>query len=419
MNKKQITTLFLLFLGYSIVYLDKQSMAFSLIPFTDQYGFNETDKGLIVSTFYLGIGLMQIPMGFLLNKLNTKWVIVGSLIIIGITALLFSSISGSLWLFLAVRFISGMFGHTAYPPASTLAVNKVIPEDKKSFAQSILLSSLGVAALVGPLAFASLAEVKWQAIYWIVAGVALIAAFGFAVFMPKIEGKKEEESEPDLPIRSILNNPNLWLMAIGAACVNFVVIGAANLMPTYLAVNKELDMVSLGVLAALAGIFLLVGGIGSSFVINKWFKGREGHFIGVSMILGVLVICLMPLIPSGVSGKFPLFLIMATGNLLTNAAFTVLYSLPLAMFKGKSFSPSFGIFSLGGIIGCVTPSIVIGKILDATGMDYKWMFISFIICAVILYVVMMLLRDNRIEDGVKGDIEQKEFVQVINKYHLR
>ncbi|QIL46238.1 MFS transporter [Vagococcus coleopterorum] len=419
MTKKQMSTLFLLFLGYSIVYLDKQSMAFSLIPFTDLYGFTETQKGAIVSMFYLGIGLMQIPIGFLLNKLNTKWVIVTSLVIIGVTAIIFSSLSGSLFLFIAVRFISGMFGHTAYPPAATLAVNKVMPEDKKSFAQSILLSSLGVAALAGPVLFASLAETNWRAIYWIVAFFALVAAVGFTFLMPNIESAKVDETEPDLPIRQILNNPNLWIMSAGAACVNFIVIGAANLMPTYLSVNKGLEMSSLGIVAAAAGIFLLIGGIGSSFVINKWFKGKEGHFVGLSMIAGVAIICLMPLIPAGNDGKLGLFLIMSAGNLLTNAAFTVLYSMPLAMFKGKAFSPSFGVFSLGGIFGCVTPSVIIGAILDATGMDYKWMFIAFVVCAVILYILMMSLRDHRIEGGVKADYRKRDVVHVVNKYHLR
>lgn len=393
MNRKQISTLFLLFLGYSIVYLDKQSVAFALLPFSDLYGFSETQKGLIVSMFYLGIGLMQIPMGFFLNKLNTKWVIVASLVVVGTTALIFSSITGSLFLFVAVRFISGMFGHTAYPPAATLAVNKIMPEEKKSFSQSILLSSLGLAALVGPVLFANLASGdSWRVIYWIIAIFSLIAAVGFTFLMPAIESPKSEETEANVPFKRIINNPNLWFMAAGAACVNFIVIGAANLIPTYLKINKGLELNELGILAAAAGIFLLIGGIGSAFVVNKWFKGKEGHFVGISMILGAGAICLMPLIPEGSDGKLGLFLIMALGNLLTNASFTVLYSMPLGMFKGKSFSPSFGIFSLGGILGCVTPSVVIGAILDATGMDYKWMFIAFVICSFILYGLMLMVR---------------------------
>ena len=76
MGKNKINrSLILIFLGYTCVYLDKNIISLSVIPIAQDLGIDAGQKGLILSAFFLGYTLFQIPFGFLGNRLGSRKII--------------------------------------------------------------------------------------------------------------------------------------------------------------------------------------------------------------------------------------------------------------------------------------------------------------------------------------------------------
>ncbi|WP_220702331.1 hypothetical protein [Bacillus sp. PK3_68] len=47
--------------GYSMIYMDKNMISTAIIPIADQFHLTTSQTGLMMSLFFLGYSLMQIP----------------------------------------------------------------------------------------------------------------------------------------------------------------------------------------------------------------------------------------------------------------------------------------------------------------------------------------------------------------------
>lgn len=107
-----------LFLGYVMVYIDKASVGISIVSISQDIPMSDSTKGFIMSAFFIGYALMQIPMSFAINRFGAKAVILWSIIIlIGIFDFIFS-LSSSITMLLATRLLTGLLAHSGYASAS-------------------------------------------------------------------------------------------------------------------------------------------------------------------------------------------------------------------------------------------------------------------------------------------------------------
>ncbi|MBA5770566.1 MFS transporter, partial [Escherichia coli] len=81
--------LLVLFIGYTSVYVDKYTIGISLVTVSQDLGFDPSQKGLILSAFFLGYTLFQIPMGYLNNRIGARPVLAVSIIIVGLFLVIF------------------------------------------------------------------------------------------------------------------------------------------------------------------------------------------------------------------------------------------------------------------------------------------------------------------------------------------
>ena len=61
-----------LMFGYSLIYMDKNMISTAIIRIAEQFNLSTSQTGLIMSLFFLGYSLMQIPSGWLADKIGYK-----------------------------------------------------------------------------------------------------------------------------------------------------------------------------------------------------------------------------------------------------------------------------------------------------------------------------------------------------------
>ncbi len=90
--KSQSQMIFLLFIGYVFVYIDKTVTGFALLPIEKEFGLNAEQLGYITGIFFLAYSLFQVPAGWLNDRIGYKTMLVLSLAALGIFALCFGAL---------------------------------------------------------------------------------------------------------------------------------------------------------------------------------------------------------------------------------------------------------------------------------------------------------------------------------------
>ena len=76
--KQRNLILLLLFIGWAIGNFDRYFINYAILSIADDLQLNPASTGLILSSFFLGYALMQIPGGWLADKLGSRKVLIVS-----------------------------------------------------------------------------------------------------------------------------------------------------------------------------------------------------------------------------------------------------------------------------------------------------------------------------------------------------
>ena len=83
-KKREVLLITALMFGYSLIYMDKNMISTAIIPIAEQFNLSTSQTGLIMSLFFLGYSLMQIPSGWLADKIGYKKVLILSLSLVAV-----------------------------------------------------------------------------------------------------------------------------------------------------------------------------------------------------------------------------------------------------------------------------------------------------------------------------------------------
>jgi len=217
--KNRFLMIFLLFVGYVVVYLDKTVMGFALLPIEREFDLRPEQLGYITGIFFLAYSLFQIPAGWLNDRFGYKKVLSVSLCLLGGFALCFGMLGFGLGLLVTFRFLSGI-GHSGYPCSCAKAVVSNFSLEKRTFAQSILLSSAGFAMTAGPLiAVYSLNSLGWRGSFSILGLLAFAIAVAIMLWVPNPTPVKPHTGAVT-GYRELLKNPIVVLLFVAIFCIN-------------------------------------------------------------------------------------------------------------------------------------------------------------------------------------------------------
>ena len=219
--------------GYSMVYMDKNMISTAIIPIAKQLDFAPSQTGMIMSMFFLGYSLMQIPGGWLADKIGAKKVLMISLGMISLFSFLFGTVS-SLMLFFCIRFFAGI-GHGGYPPSCSKSVAENFPQEKRTLVQSCILSTSGIGGILAFTLGANLIANNWRYAYLALGSLFLLALVLVALFVPKTEPvAKEAKVKSSVSFKEMILNKDVIILFIAMLFLNITYYGSMSWLPSYL-----------------------------------------------------------------------------------------------------------------------------------------------------------------------------------------
>ncbi|MGP5431926.1 MFS transporter [Enterococcus malodoratus] len=404
MGKSKINrSLILIFLGYTCVYLDKNIISLSVIPIAQDLGINAGQKGLILSAFFLGYTLFQIPFGFLGNRLGSRKIMTFAILLIGVLMICLG-FGFSLIYLLMIRFAAGSFAHAGYPSAVSAFVTKEVEPAKRGSVQSSMIASSGFAGIVGPLLVAPLLTlVGWETTYFVYGVIVLVIGFLMIRGIPKTAGEPiVSANQSNISFFEVIKDRNVWIMVLAAFFINAAVYGMTGWIASYLVDEFNLTMNRMAMMSALIGFVMMISAMFAGSMIGRHFKDREKQVILVASALGGLVAFLLSKSHSLVLSMLFLALAVAAASI----GFATLMSLPVKLFAEREVSTKYSIINAVGVSGGFFAPMIIGWLVNTSG-SYGGAF-SFIALVFVLAGIVSLAIQTKDSKQAIGELGRQK-----------
>ncbi|MBM4435140.1 MAG: MFS transporter, partial [Chloroflexi bacterium] len=103
------------------------SLLSPLLPLIrDTFALSYTQQGLAVSAFSLSVGLANAPLGVLADRIGSRAVLAGGLVLLGLSSIALA-LTGAFWQLLVVLVLMGIISGTYHAPAVAL-ISRAFPE---------------------------------------------------------------------------------------------------------------------------------------------------------------------------------------------------------------------------------------------------------------------------------------------------
>ncbi|PAA98595.1 MFS transporter [Serratia fonticola] len=385
--KNRSLMIFLLFVGYVVVYIDKTVMGFALLPIEREFNLQPEQLGYITGMFFLAYSLFQIPAGWLNDRFGFKKVLCSSLLLLGGFALCFGILGFGLGLLVTFRFLSGI-GHSGYPCSCAKAVVANFPLEQRTFAQSILLSSAGLAMTVGPLvAVYCLDHIGWRGSFSALGLLAFVIAACILWLVPNPpQAASAKAGAAAANYKALLKNPIVLLLFVAIFCINIPSYGLMAWLPKFLVQQRGMPLDVSSMVVAAGGLGIWISSLGTGWLVGRYLQGHEPWVIFFSSLISALCIWLVFTSESALTASLFLFL----GYIFLMASFVTVFTLPMKRLPTEVMGAAMGLINTGGTLGGFVAPIAMGYLITISH-NYMTTFIFLALAMVVSGLVILPL----------------------------
>ncbi|CAB3749975.1 MFS transporter [Burkholderia puraquae] len=420
-SRKRLLILALLFVTVVINYLDRSNLSIAAPALFKELNIDPVRAGLVFSAFGWTYALMQIPGGWLVDKVSPRVLYAGALALWSAATLLLG-FAGSFVGLIVLRLAVGALEAPAYP-INNRVVTTWFPTRERASAIGGYTSGqfVGLAFLTPVLAWlqvhlgwhmvfvaTGLAGIGWAAIWYAVyrepralrgvnaAEIALIRDGGGLVDLEdRVAARNERAPSTWRDLGVVLGRRKLWGIYLGQFALNSTLWFFLTWFPTYLVKYRGMDFIKSGFLASLPFLAAFVGVLCSG-VLSDWLMRRgasQGFARKLPIISGLLIsTCIIGANYVRSTGWVIAFMTIA---FFGNGFASITWSLVSGLAPARLIGLTGGVFNLIGNLSAIATPIVIGLLVD--GADFS---------RAITYIAAMALAGSLSYGLLVGKVER-------------
>jgi len=300
-NRRRWGIVGLLFAASLINYLDRATISVALPLISVSLNLAAASKGLLLSAFFTSYALMQVPVGWCVDRFNLRW-IYSALFALWSFACGLTGLAGSLGVLIAFRVLLGI-GESIYLPGGTKIVSVLFEPRERGLPCGIFDSGTRAGLVVGAPAVAWLIVLfGWRRMFFLVGFSALIWLIPWwMVFPARLSGRGQgpattRRSEAFWDVLEHLRSRDLIGICLGFFCFDYYWYLLVTWLPDYLVTVRHMTILKAGLYASLPyfvwGISEPLGGwIADRLIGWGWDETRSRKWlITVAFLSGLLLI---------------------------------------------------------------------------------------------------------------------------------
>ncbi len=344
-------------------------LALSLIPVvTDQlradFGYSDSQIGLLTSVFMLALGVVAIPWGLAGARWGGRTLAVG--LTIGIAGSLLLAFTSSYGGFLAGRLVQGVGLGVIVPTVGTVIPDAISPPFRGR-AWGVFGTGHGLGVVLALLILPSIAAAGgYRAVF--VAAAILIALFGvLALAQGPVHRKPAHCTDSVGPrdlaraLRTTVTNRQVLLLCLFNLAGLAVGVGALVWTPEFMKAEFGASVGVAAYLTAGLGLAQLVGNPLGATAMGRW--GKKAVIV-VAMLLMTACVALVPFLPS----LWVVFIFVTITGFLTMAYFSPLFAgIAEVVRTSPEVGAATGLLEVFGFVGALVAPWLFGLLLDVMG----------------------------------------------------
>ncbi len=274
---RRYSVIALCFCAVFVCYIDRVNISVAALAMQEEFGWSETVKGFVLSSFFIGYMLFMAPSGWIANRH-------GGRIVLGVAVLWWSIFTIltptaaflSLPILIITRIAMGLGEAAMFPAAYTIYGRWVLPAER-SRAVAILISGIPLGTLFALTTTGWIvSKYGWESVFYIfgAAGFLWTAVWYFQAHNdpatdPKVspaelkllrEVAPPDGEKPPIPWRRLLSTPAIWALLINHFCSNWVLYMLLAWLPNYFRGALGLSITSAGLYSAAPWLTMFIVG---------------------------------------------------------------------------------------------------------------------------------------------------------------
>jgi MFS family permease len=353
-------------------YLDRATLSVALPLISADLGLGPASKGLLLSAFFWSYALMQVPMGWFVDRVNLRWLYAGTFTLWSL-ACGFTGFAATLGVLMLLRAVLGV-GEAIYQPGGLKIVSSLYPPAERGLPTGLFDGGTRLGLAVGtPLIAWLIVTWSWRGMFIILGFIALLWLIpwllAFPTRLPDPEWVRPSRQTSAAPLRrfSVTYNRNLLGLCLGLFCFDYYLYLLVTWLPDYWMTVRHVSVLAAGTYTALPfSVFAVAeplgGWIADRLVHRGWNETRTRKgIITVAFLTGLL------LIPAVMVSNTSLAVALVAGASLAGLAPANI----LVILQGCAPPEEVGIWSgfqnfTGNLSGIVAPAAT-GFLIGLTG----------------------------------------------------
>lgn len=391
--------LILLSLGVLIAYVDRTSLSSALAekPFIDHFGLTDLDRGWVNAAFFWSYGLVQVPMGWVVDRYGVKTPYTICFTLWCIATAVTGAITG-LAALVVMRVLVGA-AEAVVIPASYRWIRDNFTERQSGTAVGIFTAGNKLGPALGaPVAAWLIVAYDWRTMFFVTGAVGLLWLVPWLLMvkndLPSPAQRVELRGNAAVSLGNILTSPLVWGTLVVAFCYGYFTFYCMTWMPAYLVEERGLSLKTSGLFT-----FFSFAGIAIVAVIAGWAadkliaRGGDPVFVRKAFVIaGFIGACTVLLGAYAESLEAALFwnvfslsfLGLATANNLALCRLTLIPAPAVGLVTGvQQVATSLS----GGVAATLS-----GWLLQVGGSYYLPMLVIVVFCAVGALTTLVALQ---------------------------
>jgi MFS family permease len=367
-QKKVAPMITLLVIAVLINYVDRGNLALAAPLLSREWGMSASRLGILLSAFFWTYVLLQIPMGWLVDRFSASSMLAaGFLAWSGATAL--TGLAHGFATLIAMRLVLGV-GEAVIFPASSKILSECLEEKDRGLANGLLVAAIRWGTAVGAFGGGLLmAHFGWRRTFLAIGLTSLLWLPAWQRWKPRRVVYKPPQHAQQLPtFATILRLRPFWGVSIGHFGENYLLYLRMSWLPFYLVHERHLSTTSMawtaGMIYAIDSTAAIVTGRIADLRIRRGVSACAAR--KWPMVVGLLI-AVVSLLGCAVAGPKTWLPFLAGAAVGCGAASSGVYAIPQTLAGPRLAGRWVGMQNcVANIAGIVAP-ILTGILVQRTG----------------------------------------------------
>jgi ACS family D-galactonate transporter-like MFS transporter len=350
--------------------------------------------GQLMAIFLWIYGLMSPVSGILADRLNRKWLIVGSLFVWSLV----TSLMGFATTYPELMILRGIMGisEAIYIPAGLSLISDFHSDKSRSLAIGIHMTGLYTGQALGGFGATLASSYSWHSTFKIFGLIGILYALVLMFFLSEAPVRTKSSNEKEKPVNSfkaigmLLSNISFWVILFYFAIPSLPGWATKNWLPTLFSDNLHIPMSQAGPLSTVTiAISSFLGVIFGGLLSDRWIQKNVKGRIYTSAIGLLLTIPAM-------------FLIGYGQNIVHVVGAGLMFGFGFGMFDANNmpilcqFVPSkfrataYGIMNMLGVMAGAFITKVLGSSADEGKLGKDFALLAIIVFIVVIVQLVVL-----------------------------